>query len=740
MNDRLSRLRGNVPPAACPARRGVPRALSDRSKKLFERCLHVVALASLTVAQPLLDLLAHHAEFFVAHRFSRADVGFLLVFLLVLIPLPAVVLEILLIRTSDRAGRIVHGLIVAFLAGLFWLLILKRHGQLPAGLTLSIAAGAGVLLAVAYLNARWLRFFVSALAIAIVAIPAAFLTSPQMRKIVSTRQASLHELPSVTSSAPIVFIIFDEFPASILLGEDGEINRHRYPNFADLAQTSSWFANAVSVAETSETAIPAILTGTYPEPGRLPALEDHPRNLFTLFGGAYKIWAREPMSALCPPELNLLKSEDSRLGRLRAAVSDLAIVYQHLIFPRPWDARLPPIDAAWRDFVVSRDVGAPGDQPSGTQAAPSRPKKKSFFAMAVEANRRDRREEFASLAAALKRGSRSLYFLHVLLPHRPWEFTPQGHRYPDGSSIPGLRKDQWVGGEHLVQQAYQRLIAQVQMVDAEVGRLTRRLQELDLFDRSLIVMAGDHGASFRPDDGRRLVSNANAHDIMPVPLLIKLPGQRQARRVEHPVGTVDVMPTVLEALGIEPPWELEGRAGFDPRPRQLRFVTKQRGSLDVHPAVHREKYETSRWKLRLFGDGSDPLDLYRLGPDGYLVGRPTSELVDHGPRPFIASIKDLERFENVALADGIPVFVTGAIGAPETEPCCRLAVALNGTVYGTTRTYVNTGRRRRFSILLPSQGFRAGPNRIDVYQLLEGDGAVRPIRLRPAQNLPKAPS
>ena len=579
--------------------------------EIVERCLHVLALAGLTLAQPLLDLLARQAEFFVAHRFTRADLGWLLLSLLVLVPLPAVVLEIVAALASRRAGRIVHGVIVAGFATLFWVLTLKRQG-LSAGMTVAIAAVAGVLLAVVYLKASWLRFFVSVLAITLVVVPAAFLASPQVRKILSARKASVHELPSVASSAPIVFVIFDEFPTSVLLDADGEINRHRYPHLASLAETSSWFPNAVSAAEISEAAIPAILTGRYPESGRLPAFSDYPRNLFTLFGGAYDVWAREPMSELCPAELNLLGDETWREGRLRGIVSDLAIVYLHLVLPEPWNARLPPIDAAWRDFAGPGRAAE--DQADANETAGSAPKKKkSFFAMAVEAARLDRREEFADLTAMFGQGSPGLYFLHVLLPHRPWEFTPQGYRY-DGTSIPGLRGPKWRDDEYLVQQAYQRLIAQMQWLDAEIGRLVHRLEETDLFDRSLIVFVGDHGASFRAGDTRRLLSETNAHEIIPVPLLIKRPGQREGERLEHPVGTVDVLPAVLDALDIEPPWELGGRSVFDPAPRQLRFVTKTRGTLDVDPAVHREKYATVRWKLALFGDGSDPLDIPKSAP------------------------------------------------------------------------------------------------------------------------------
>ena len=50
----------------------------------------------------------------------------------------------------------------------------------------------------------------------------------------------------------------------------------------------------------TDSALPAILTGDYPVPGRLPAVQDHPENLFTLFGSRYRIQAIEPLTGLCP--------------------------------------------------------------------------------------------------------------------------------------------------------------------------------------------------------------------------------------------------------------------------------------------------------------------------------------------------------------------------------------------------------------------------------------------------------
>ena len=56
-------------------------------------------------------------------------------------------------------------------------------------------------------------------------------------------------------------IVMDEFPVDIMLGPDGKIDAARYPNFAALAATGTWFKNAHTVYDSTTKAIPAVLTG-----------------------------------------------------------------------------------------------------------------------------------------------------------------------------------------------------------------------------------------------------------------------------------------------------------------------------------------------------------------------------------------------------------------------------------------------------------------------------------------------
>ena len=105
------------------------------------------------------------------------------------------------------------------------------------------------------------------------------------------------------ATPPVVIVIFDQLPLISLLDADGRIDPALYPHFAALASESTWFRNASAVAEYTSFALPAILTGNYPELGRLPVAADYPENLFTLLGGRYRLHVQEPLTELCPAAL-----------------------------------------------------------------------------------------------------------------------------------------------------------------------------------------------------------------------------------------------------------------------------------------------------------------------------------------------------------------------------------------------------------------------------------------------------
>lgn len=94
-----------------------------------------------------------------------------------------------------------------------------------------------------------------------------------------------------------------------------------------------------------------------------------------------------------------------------------------------------------------------------------------------------------------------------------------------------------------------------------VGPLVEKLKSLDLYDRTMIVFAGDHGEEFF-EHGAWTHGSHLYDESLKVPLIIKLPGSNfRGKKVESIVGLVDIMPTILEVMDIEAPrLNIDGRS------------------------------------------------------------------------------------------------------------------------------------------------------------------------------------
>jgi arylsulfatase A-like enzyme/Tfp pilus assembly protein PilF len=100
--------------------------------------------------------------------------------------------------------------------------------------------------------------------------------------------------------------------------------------------------------------------------------------------------------------------------------------------------------------------------------------------------------------------------------------------------------------------------AEIAFADFGLGRLLAVLDELELTDNTLVVVAGDHGEGL----GQH---NEGAHacliyeSTMQVPLVMRC-GDRLGGgvHIDREVSLVDIAPTVLSMLGVEPPEDLDG--------------------------------------------------------------------------------------------------------------------------------------------------------------------------------------
>jgi arylsulfatase A-like enzyme len=98
----------------------------------------------------------------------------------------------------------------------------------------------------------------------------------------------------------------------------------------------------------------------------------------------------------------------------------------------------------------------------------------------------------------------------------------------------------------------------VRMADEYFGRILDALAARGVLERSVVVLTSDHGEEFLEHGGVAHGQTLYVESLH-VPLLVRLPGGRAGgRSVDRLAQHVDVVPTVLDALGLPPRPELSG--------------------------------------------------------------------------------------------------------------------------------------------------------------------------------------
>ena len=671
--------------------------------------LHLAGLSALAIAQPLFDLLSRNVEFFAVRGSTRWDVVLFAVGIVVLPPLLLLGLEALAGLAARRAATVLH---LAFLAALVALLALQALRGLGVG-AVAIAAVIGGVAALVYARARAARILLSVVGAAPLLVLVLFLAfSPVSRLLESPPELRLAESPS---GAPVVMVVLDELPTVSLLRADGELDAVRYPNFARLAEDATWFRDATTVHEWTTGAVPPMLTGQRPQ--GLPLFLDHPNNLFTLFGGAYDLNVHESQTHLCPPALCDPDREplSERVGSL---FTDLSVVYGHLVLPEDLADELPSISTAWRDF------GEDGGPRALLEEGPAQPGQRPTAYTERDAEV----EEFVSSLGPSERPTFS--FLHVLLPHHPWEYLPDGKIYASDLGFqPGLRNEGWVGDPELAIQAQQRHLLQVGYTDLALGRVLDRLEEVGLYDDSLVVVVADHGVSFRPGGERRRVEPGNMEDIAFVPLFVKAPGQTRGETVEGSARTIDIVPTVADVLGVEVPWALDGRSLVAPDGGDDDvLIGTSSGEVvegELADLVERLDALLAR-QVQRFGEEDDSPGLFGIGPRPELLGLP--------PNGLVAAATGGPTFESYGTSDYdpdspfAPVRVYGRIhGAAAGDD---IAIAVNGRIVAVTRSFEHDGETL-VSAVTPQDAYAPGANSVRLYAVT-GSGDETSLEELPA--------
>ncbi len=667
------------------------------------RGAQLFALTNLALTGPLFDLLARQPTFFVAHRLGRTDA--IVVALALAFGLPMVLLGVERLVGARFRGPLHAGLVALLAAALGSRIAVSRsYGDLAIVLALASAA-----IALLLLRRRGGQMFLSLLAVVSLVIPVRFMLSDGVATLGS--MPPLASTPTLSEPATVVMIVFDELPLVSLLRPNGRINGERFPGFAGLAARSTWYPNATTVAQFTNQAVPAMLTGRYPREHRQPTVVDHPRNLFTLLSSTMPVHAVEIATALCPTRICPPRGGLGRL--LDGTLSlDLGVVAGHLTLPRLLAKRLPTVDQAWAGFA---NAGKRHGHRSEALVA-----QVDAFLDQVRSH---------AVGPALKRPAR-FYFLHLLLPHTPWRFLPDGTLYPHVAPLGQGETRVWTDDPWLVQQARQRHLFQLAFVDQLLDRILVGLRQTRTYHRSLIAVVADHGLAFRPGSHPRKTTATTAAEILPVPLFVKYPKQVQGRVDDRAAETIDLAPTVLDQLGAtRTEWATDGTSLLDDSPPQ-RHETEVYLRPTDDPAVPRtlrvdrtqlraETVAAARRLRRLHGTTLDELNQLVPAPAlAPFLDRPVEEL------PFVNTRVEVfvempRSVVTVAPDDNVlPLFVRGYLTGGTANRQLPVAIVVDGIVRAFTRTAPSEAESRRlFQALLPASSMPPGEHHIEAVAL-----------------------
>lgn len=99
----------------------------------------------------------------------------------------------------------------------------------------------------------------------------------------------------------------------------------------------------------------------------------------------------------------------------------------------------------------------------------------------------------------------------------------------------------------------------VTLVDRSVGAILKTLDELGLADNTIVVFTSDHGDMM---GSHGLVTKTVMYEeSVRVPWLMRVPGMCQRQRIiDQPVSHIDLVPTLLELMGVKAPDQLPGQS------------------------------------------------------------------------------------------------------------------------------------------------------------------------------------
>ncbi|MFC1719749.1 sulfatase-like hydrolase/transferase [Pseudomonadota bacterium] len=672
--------------------------------------LPIAALCAMAISHPLYDLLVRedHATFFVAHESKSIDIYFLVFILSAALPLILYIALWMFSLLSKNLSRTLYALVIFVLfSALFIPASQKLFGNLGWG-NVGLGVGSAIVCTILFATTSWARTLLSIAAIGALISPAMFLTNPAMSSFLATPEAQDYKMELLGKKYPnIVMIVFDEFPLISLLDENRQIDDVRFPNFARLAKTSTWYRNTITAHTTTTQAVPSLLTGRYVNIHQpIASSANYPESIVSFLSSTHQLRGVEIVTKFFDQPENQTTTPTFGFGLKKMGI-DILIVLGHLVLPGMAAEWLPAIDSKWSDF-----------QP----ASPGLKSKPAGNSRSVK--------EFVRLLRTTPRSTPAFFYLHLLLPHSPLRFNDDGrsignelYKYGLGTRSP--KPNTFANNEQDSLLIYQAHLLQTRFVDLILGQILSELESLELFSDSLIIITSDHGIGYvwyEEEDISDIVA-MRAGEVYWVPFFLKKPNQEQGEIIDAPVVTVDIFPTVAEILGKPIPWAVDGLSAIGPeRKRENRLGTGNPDTRATWLPAGKTSFKALEKKIALFGQ-HNLKDLYFFGPYKDLIGRRVDTFPLTADKLSSSNVTIKSQTQNESTKVNMPFYLKGELTTvnPKFQTGgLNLAISINGIIRGTTRTTIKDNRVTFMTRISP-ESWESGENSISVYAIFEDE-------------------
>jgi arylsulfatase A-like enzyme len=151
-------------------------------------------------------------------------------------------------------------------------------------------------------------------------------------------------------------------------------------------------------------------------------------------------------------------------------------------------------------------------------------------------------------------------------PHEPWDPPEEYVKMYDDEPYNLKEPFSVVYGprDYLTDRELERMKArysgELTMMDRWLGRFLDKMEELNLFENTLLILLSDHGVAHGEHGIVGKLPTALYPELTDIVFLMRHPeGKGAGKKSDYYASTHDVAPTILGFLGVEPPEQMEGQ-------------------------------------------------------------------------------------------------------------------------------------------------------------------------------------